>query len=277
MISTNAPTVDWYAATVLRPEDQVLDSVCAVLADERPVPVRPWNGYTRAWEVRREGRRCAAVLAGGHEHPHVLGTGSDAPAVASLVRRFPHHVARVDVAVDTEDAGAFDRLRETLVRIADSYGVKTLDMLSPTDPDAGRTLYVGAEKSEHRGRLYEKGKQLRGKVDRPGWVRWELQVRPQKRPRREWAAAASPEDLLGAARWARLFARTTLALDPARPPVRTERVSDLEGALRACTAQYGGRLLELLAAHGGDVERFGWDLLTRIPESLSAKASVTSS
>lgn len=268
MISTNAPEVDWYAATIRRPEDQVLDSFLAALADERPVATRPANGYGHAWELRRDGRRCALVLGGGqHDFPHVVGTGEDAPRVARLARAFPHAVSRVDVCVDTEDAGAYETLRAALLRIARAHGTSTREISSPTDPDAGRTLYVGSTKSQHMARLYEKGKQLRAEVDRPGWVRWELQIKPEK-ARREWAAGASPLDLLGAAAWSRAFVSATLSLDPDRAPIRARRVSDLDGALDACAAQYGGRLLELLAHHRGDVELFALDLLGRINKPL---------
>lgn len=263
MISTNAPALDWYAATVARPEDQVLDSFVTALADERPVPTRPANGYGHAWELRRSGRRCALVSAGGqHEYPHVVGTGDDAPAVARLARSFPHRVSRVDVCVDTEDRGAYETLRTALLPLARAHGTSAREITAPNDPTAGRTLYVGSTKSDHMARLYEKGKQLASET-RPGWVRWELQIKPKK-GRKEWAATASPLDLLGAAAWSRAFVTSCLHLDPARAPIRPERVSDLDGALNALTSQYGGRLLELLGVHRGDLEAFALDLLARI-------------
>ena len=263
MISANAPALDWYAATIRRPESHVLDAFCTSLADERPRPTRPANGYAHAWELRAKGRRCALVSGGGqHEFPHVVGTGSDAPAVARLARQFPHRVSRVDVCVDTEDPGAYDTLRTVLLRLARAHGTSAREITSPINAQAGRTLYVGSVKSQHMARLYEKGKQLEDQ-DRPDWVRWELQLKPEK-DRKDWAATASPLDLLGAARWSREFAATALRLDPDRAPVRPDRVSDLDGALNACAAQYGGRLLELLGAHRGDLEAFALDLLARI-------------
>lgn len=263
MISANAPALDWYAATVDRPETHVLEQFVSALADEHPVPTRPANGYGHAWEVRRKGRRCALVLGGGqHALPHVVGTGSDAPAVARLARSMPHRVARVDVCVDTEDTGAYDTLRTALLRLARAHGTSAREISAPNDPTAGRTLYVGSTKSQHMARLYEKGKQLADEL-RPGWVRFELQIKPEK-GRKDWAATASPLDLLGASRWSREFAATALRLDPDRAPIRPARVSDLDGALNACAAQYGGRLLELLGVHRGDLEAFALDLLARI-------------
>jgi hypothetical protein len=263
VICANAPALDWYAATIARPESHVLAAFVTALADEKPVPARPANGYGHAWELRHSGRRCALVSGGGqHEFPHVVGTGQDAPAVARLARSFPHRVSRVDVCVDTEDPGAYETLRVGLLHSARASGTTAREITSPLDPTAGRTLYAGSPASEHMARLYEKGKQLASE-ERPDWVRYELQLKPQK-GRKDWAGGASPLDLLGAARWSRLFAAEHLGLDPAKPPVRPARVSDLDGALAACAGQYGGRLLELLALHRGDLESFALDLLGRI-------------
>jgi hypothetical protein len=263
VISTNAPALDWYAATVKWSEGDVLDTFTTALCDEHPVPTRPSNGYGHAWELRRSGRRCALVSGGGqHEFPHVVGTGDDAPALARLTRSMPHRVSRVDVCVDTEEGGAYETLRTDLLRVGTAHGTSAREITSPLDASAGRTLYLGSTSSEHMGRLYEKGKQLPAE-DRPDWVRWELQVTPKK-GRKDWAAVASPLDLLGAAQWARVFAASSLDLDPARPPVHPERVSDLDGALAACAVQYGGRLLELLALYHGDLAACMLDLVTRI-------------
>lgn len=263
MISTNAPAFDWYAATIAGSEGDVLEYFASALSDERPVGSKPSNGYGHAWELRRDGRRCALVSGGGHhEFPHVVGTGEDAPAVARLARSMPHRVSRVDVRVDTEVDAGYAMLRTGLLGIAQACGTSAREITSPLDPSAGRTLYVGSPASEHMARLYEKGKQLPAEK-RPGWVRYELQVKPQK-GRKTWAATASPVDLLGAAQWSRRFAVEHLALDPAVPPIHGRRVSDLDGALEACVVQYGARLLELLALHGGDVGAFSADLLDRI-------------
>lgn len=277
MTCTNAPAFDWYAGTIARPELHVLDVFASALADEPPLPTRASNGFGHAWELRREGRRCAVVSGGGqHEFPHVVGTGEDAPAVARVARSFPHRVSRVDVCVDTDEPTAYDRLRTDLLRVGRAHGAGSREITSPNDPAAGRTLYIGSVKSQHMARLYEKGKQLVDE-DRPGWVRYELQIKPDK-ARKDWASTATPLDLLGAAEWSRAFAAAALSLDPQRPPTRTRRVSDLDGALEACTAQYGGRLMELLALHGGDVEAFALDLLSRIdaePPARHPGAAVT--
>ena len=268
-ISYEPPRFDWYQATVEMSGSDLVDLALTALGDEAPVFVKGQNGYARGWEIRRQGSRSALVLEGGQqEFPHIVGTGPDAVAVARLVRRFSasvvHRVARCDVAVDTDSPGAFTALCDGLRATVRGSGVRGLLMHNPDSSADGATYYVGAKTSEVQARLYEKGKQLPA-AERPEWVRYELQLRPQKE-RKTWAASTSETDLLGAARWSRSFASEYLDTTASAPPTRSERVSDLEGALQTLTTQYGARLLELLEIHAGDVGAFGQDLITRIEE-----------
>jgi hypothetical protein len=255
---------DWYAATVETSPETLVEVAGTLLADESPVLVRGKNGYARGYELRSGGKRAAVVYAGGvNEWPHIVGTGPDAVDVARLVRgdvmkATPHRVARADVCVDTDTPGAFDFL---VLALRAAAGSATRITWLPDRLEDGTTYYVGAKASEVTGRLYEKGKQLASE-DRPDWVRYEVQVRPQKE-RKAWCAVASAEEVLGAARWARRFAEDTLGVAAPAPPVRSERVSDLEGAIATMCHQYGKRLLELLEVHQGDIERFALDLLSR--------------
>lgn len=265
---------DWYQGTVEMPSDDLIDLATTVLGDERPVPASARNGYARGWEIRREGARSAVVYEGGiHEHPHVAASGENAPPLARFLRgaHRPHRVSRADVCVDTDTPGAFKRLCTALRTISRDAGLTATLMHNPDDAQAGATYYVGSKTSEVRARLYEKGKQL-PEAERPDWVRFEVQARPQ-RERKSWASEANEWDLLGSAQWSRRFAAETLSVAATAPPTRSERVSDLEGALRTLSAQYGGRMLELLEQHGGDVAAFGLELALRaqnggrLPES----------
>lgn len=262
-LTLEPPRFDWYAATVETAPETLLELAATSLGDEAPQLVKGQNGYAHGWEIRRAGSRAAVVYGGGvHDRPHIVGTGQDAESVAGLLRRrhgrVPHQVARADVCVDTDTPGAYVELRgQLLERLGSARGHE----LVPHDPDDGATTYVGRYSSEVMGRLYEKGKQL-PRADRPDWVRFELQLRPQK-ARKHWAATATPVDLLGAARWSRRFAEEVLALAAARPPARSERVSDLDGAIETMTRQYGARILELLDVHGGDPATFTLELALR--------------
>lgn len=263
---------DWYQGTPECSEGDLLDLAWLHLGDEPPRRIRGKNGYARAHEIRAGGMTRATVFGGGgHPFPHILGTGPDADAVAALLRRwsdqneegvqFPHRVSRVDVAVDTDTPGAFGVLLDGLRDHALHGRVSARLMHDPDRAEEGATYYLGAKASEAMGRLYEKGKQLPD-AGRPSWVRYELQLRP-KRERKTWAAVAPPEDLLGAARWSHAFALEYLLEAGEAAPVRSERVSDFEGAMRALTRQYGNRLLELVELHEGDLGAVGAELAIR--------------
>lgn len=246
------------------PSDDLIDLAATVLGDEFPVPAPARNGYARGWEIRREGARSAVVYEGGlHEYPHVAASGENAPSLANFLRSStrPHRVSRADICVDTDTPGAFQDLFGALRTIARTSNLTATLMHNPDDGGAGATYYVGSKTSEVRARLYEKGKQL-PEAERPDWVRFEVQARPQ-RERKSWASVANEWDLLGSAQWSRRFASETLSGASTAPPTRTERVSDLEGALRTLSAQYGRRMLELLEQHGGDVSAFGLELALR--------------
>lgn len=263
-LALEPPRFDWYQGTVEMSSPELIDLALTVLGDESPVLAPARNGYARGWEIRKDGARSAVVYEGGiHDHPHVMATGENAPPLANLLRGSSrtHRVSRADVCVDTDTPGAFENLYTALRGIARTSGLTATLMHNPDDGDAGATYYVGSKSSEVRARLYEKGKQL-PEAERPNWVRFEVQARPQ-RERKSWASEANEWDVLGSAKWSRRFAAETLAIAATAPPTRTERVSDLEGALRALSAQYGRRMLELLERHGGDVGAFGHELVLR--------------
>jgi hypothetical protein len=270
-ITHETPRFDWYQGTAECSESDLIDLAWLHLGDEPPVRVQGRNGYARGYEIRWEGSARARVFGGGqHRYPHMIGTGPDAVAVAALLRRwsdagqdgvsFPHRVSRCDVAVDTDSPGAFPLWLDGLRAVARQSGVKGR-IIQPDQGEEGATYYIGANSSESMGRLYEKGKQLPA-AGRPAWVRYELQYRP-KRERKSWAATTEPAHLLGAALWARRFAGEFLDVEAAAAPTHLERVSDLEGALRTVTSQYGQRFLELLERHQGDLGLFGQELIWR--------------
>lgn len=256
---------DWYQATVDTTPDDLIHRATAALSNEPPAPITPRHGYDRGLELRRDGSRSAVLYHGGiHDNPHIMASGEDAPALAGLLRGagLPHRVSRADVCLDTDTPGSFKFMYAALRRLVRENGkLSATLMCNPDDDQAGSTYYVGSPASEVRARLYEKGKQMKD-ADRPHWVRYEIQVRPQ-RERKAWTSTASEWDILGSALWARDFARDTLSLSVSAPPKRSERVSDLEGSLRALSRQYGRRLDELAHKHGGDMSALGSELILR--------------
>jgi hypothetical protein len=133
------------------------------------------------------------------------------------------------------------------------------------------TLYVGSKASETRVRLYEKGKQ--DSTYQPDTVRLELQARPGKRDRKEYAAQLEPSGYWGLARWSRWLAESMVGLAAPAAPPRSARVSDLDRALDAMAVQYGRRILEQAQRLEGDLEALAVDLLNRIPQAYLVSES----
>lgn len=154
----------------------------------------------------------------------------------------------------TDYARAAARTRTGSVKVE----LQSLSVESPRGDSA--TLYVGSKESEVRVRIYESGKVHDYLPD--DFIRGEIQVRPKK-DRKSLAASLEPEGFWGMSKWARDLRARMGELVPAAP-VRTARVSDLDGALDAMCHQYGRRLLELIERLEGDLEAFSLDLLTRV-------------
>jgi DNA relaxase NicK len=113
---------------------------------------------------------------------------------------------------------------------------------------------MGGRKSAVFARLYEKGKQLRGRALDPrgistDLVRLEVQVRPEG-PARERAAAGAPEEAYGYADWTRELARRVLDIEVDRVHIKERRESDDERALEWLVRQYGDHLQRLAEREG---------------------------
>lgn len=253
-MALESPRFDWYQATVLTSPDELIYRASRMLSDEPPRSISPRLGFDRGLEFRRGGTRSAVLYHGGiHDNPHMMASGEDAPALAGLLRGagLPHRVSRADVCVDTDTPKSYKLMYSALRSLARESKLTATLMCNPDDAQAGATYYVGSQSSEVRARLYEKGKQMQDAL-RPDWVRYEVQVRPQ-RERKSWTATASEWDILGSAQWSRRFAAETLSVAAEAPPKRQPRVSDLERSVRAAGVQYGRRHMELLERHGGDL------------------------
>jgi hypothetical protein len=124
-------------------------------------------------------------------------------------------------------------------------------------------LYAGSRKSEVYVRLYEKGR--KDDPSRPDWVRFEVEVKPAGRARREWLAGAGPLEAMGLSRWVRAFVAEQFDLAVPAAPVRVERLGDDERALNVVALQYG-RVLGRLAAREGSWEALGVLLRDRAAE-----------
>lgn len=179
--------------------------------------------------------------------------GERTPAVVEKLREAcEHRCTRVDSCADFDAPGAWDRLLDPVMEVKAKhrlYGEKRGDW---DQPELGRSMYLGAPSSPIRARLYEKGKQpeLRH-LSRFDLVRLELQVRPQKDAKAQYARL-SALDVWGASKWTRQLAAEVLEehLDP-HPPGTVRKLAERDHKLRWLCRQYGATLLSLKEDLGG--------------------------
>lgn len=203
-----------------------------------------------------EGGEVGAIQWGGKQGDRVMieVKGEHSPAVVERLReRYAHRVTRVDACADFDAPGAFSRLYRACRAVKKAHGIMGGKFGDWEDfPEKGRTLYLGARSSVTRARLYEKGLQPEYQhLNKPNWVRLEVQVRPAGEAKFEYAKA-SPLDVWGASKWSRDIAAQVLKehIDP-HPAGTVYRLSERENALRWMCRQYGAHLVSLADDLGG--------------------------
>jgi hypothetical protein len=213
----------------------------------------------RYWVQDAGGDQVMAVQFGGRQGDRVMVEvkGERTPEVVDRIRQAgSHRCTRVDSCVDFERPGAFEQLLGPVLQAKakfDLYGERRGDW---EKPELGRTMYLGANTSAVRARLYEKGKQPEFRhLERFDLARLEIQVRPQKEAKLVYAGL-TPLEVWGASKWTRELAGEVLEahLDP-HPPGTVRKDSQRDRALRWMAGQYGPHLVSLAADLGG------WDVL----------------
>lgn len=248
---------DWYAVTINETALKV-ESRLSELLGAFPKRARGLHGYPNGTDFVRDGDVVVKMIWGGSQSPHAWASGVDAREFAALVRaEWPkHYVTRVDVAYDFVDGDPWDQLYQEAVHVADTLPTgelrrKPLKLATLGDwvrkdegYPGGRTLYVGSMKSPVLARLYEKGKQMRNlypdQLDKypEGWVRLELQVRPEGEARYE-VATLEPAAIWGTSAWARALHDRVFGSTLSAVLMAAHRPSDDERALRFLLRQYG--------------------------------------
>lgn len=175
--------------------------------------------------------------------------GERTPEVVERLRSLcDHRVTRVDSCADFDAPGTFKRLLGACMRVKRAHRLKGRREGDWQDfPELGRTQYLGATSSSTQLRLYEKGRQPEYRhLERPDWVRAEVQVRPLMHAKREYSTLA-PLDAWGASRWSQELARDILTehVDPHRVGT-TWRVSEPEKAIAWMCKQYGAHMLTMV-------------------------------
>jgi hypothetical protein len=259
------------------------DDLLQVLADSVPGWIgfewsqsKGFHGFGERLSCKFPGQpEVASVQWGGRQDDRLMieVKGEHTPAVVDTLRsRFRHRCTRVDSCADFDGPKVFERLYRQCRKVKTAHrivGGKAGDW--DDFPERGRTLYLGAQSSPTRLRLYEKGLQREyAHLQRPDWSRLEVQVRPQK-DAREVFAGLSAVDVWGASRWSRELATAVLLehVDP-HPAGSVYRLSDREMALGWMCKQYGPHLVSLANDLGGWAE-LGLTLGEMVREASHAK------
>lgn len=174
----------------------------------------------------------------GERTPHI---------VERLRSTYEHRCTRVDSCYDVDEIGAFDSLLTQCIGVKKQFKLKGSKAGDWEDfPEDGRTLYLGAQASPVRSRLYEKGRQPEYRhLNRPNWIRLELQVRPSKDAKDVFSKADSLA-VWGASAWSKELASRVLAAElPSLPAGTVYRQSETERAIAWMCKQYGPHLLTL--------------------------------
>lgn len=134
---------------------------------------------------------------------YVEGKGETTPDLVRGIRvHFPDHSApRIDVAEDYNDPGAFEAL-QSLIRKHKGDRVKGGYVALPDDVQDGKTWAAGTRGGVGYLRLYEAGKHPdRLHLNKPDWVRAEVEMRPHYARDKLAAAKMSPLDVWGLSSW----------------------------------------------------------------------------
>jgi hypothetical protein len=245
---------DYYAASLPASISHCKSSLISLFPssflDEKPI--RP---FTQG--LRHENGGFRLYWGGENPLPFFVSSGQAAVDGASFCRSaYPEHrVSRLDVAVDTIEAGGFDRITGIIEPIARAARCAVLFVGDP-DPSQkrGRTVYFGSKSSDVRIVVYEKGLEQRAKGDLSAserWVRIELRVRPRK-DRKALTASLTASEAWGLAGWSRRVADEVMGTVVPYLPDPSAHQATPQAAVAHMFRQYGHQLRKLRDLRGRD-------------------------
>lgn len=259
---------DWYEPTLLDVRPAVaVGFVRELLGQCEEEFVRPKRGYEHAMKLVRDDDTSVQVWWGGRNvHPHLVFTSdfADQAVVAVRDQFSDHQVSRADVCRDIDiGAGTWDFLSKKVIKSADDFRVSITHVGDFHRCKDGRSLYEGATSSEVRARLYEKGKEIQGRVaeeyrgilKKAGWTdtlcRLEFQIRPVRKEGKLKLAKLAASECVGFSSWARRLWAEVSCEDIPKISLPEWKPSKDDKVFYAMLHQYGKILRRLHDQLGG--------------------------
>jgi hypothetical protein len=257
---------DYYAATIDAPPKRIIDAFATLGSHvENADTLAKRYFYQQGFTVKNERFGTTATICAGGENGRTLAfaSGNNTDEFVKLIRSEftdSHFVTRADAAQDFIDAKGYDSIRKIALKVAKENRLAFSQRIDELNPNAGRTQYVGSEKSNFRVRLYEKGfEQLSHMKHHPAdmlfttpeglsvkpdeWIRLELQARPQGDIAKFLASHAAPAEIWGYSPWAHQLAQKTMQLDIERVTMRLHKQLEPEKAFQWMIKQYAKTML----------------------------------
>lgn len=259
---------DYHAGTFRQELGPIIRQLGDVLPVTEVVPGHGWQGYASSLRLKDQSGLQLAFLAYGGANPgvHVQVSGDSADDwVAHLQEHYRSvHTTRIDAAIDWAGLGLFDRIVTPAV---DRFRASRMKILSAGDwhsQETSRTIYFGSPSSRVRVRLYEKGAEVLEKWGAkvpdlastipPGWVRCEVQIRPDNREVMEFAHRFPAMELFGASKVSRSIIEQIEGIRLPRFKFRQVQVPLAgEASYLQLLSQYGPTIARLRASWGEDV------------------------
>ena len=273
---------DWYQCA-LSVDPQVVVSAAEswfrsesnMCVEVRPaVPQRPYKSAVELFTTfpSHEIVFCTVHFGGVNQKCMFRSTSDRASSGSDFVRSvFPDHsCSRVDCALDfMEGPELFPVLVDWLVNYAQNSNPKmTVDYRGDwSNASKGRTIYIGSRQSSVFIRLYEKGFQQisEGNLDAdPDWIRFEAEIKPEKKIGKIALSKLSPEQCFGCSRLLRDFVKMISGDKLEAVTVgKVRKMTDHDRSYTHLCYQYGRILLDELELTP-DPEEFINKLLTEI-------------
>lgn len=184
-------------------------------------------GYEKALHLKKSGDRVLTVYKGGNSGTVCLessGSMSGTLRDMLLASRVDFRPSRMDACLDYDEEGLADALLSFGLAFAADNDLK-INQQGDWHRGRARTLYIGSRSSPVFLRIYEKGHKAideGSETASPHWVRIEVEVKPDKRRRAEFAFL-EPSSLFCCG-WVSSFMSNLFVQDLARVPVGYRRV-----------------------------------------------------